>query len=282
MSTQPPLSPSENSAWRSPWAWSEAPIIADAPSPAVARAEGVFERSWYQGRGAYGGVVAALAMRAMQRLEPDRPPRTFTLHFTAPAVEGPGEVSARVMSVGRKVSHLSAEVRAQGQLAGFASATFALPRESMINAPASPPPQAPHFSEVPVLDSRLMPPSLTFTKNVDFRFCVGHLPYSKAPESVVGGWCDFKGEPPLDFPMLAALLDVWPPAIFVSLSGLKMAASVDLTYHFIADDLSQLKRPFLYRGEALSVTDGYVEERDELWDAEGRPIATARQLIAVG
>jgi acyl-CoA thioesterase len=62
-----------------------------------------------------------------------------------------------------------------------------------------------------------------------------------------------------------------------------MAASLDFSYHFLItpEELGSLERPFLYRGEVLHVSEGYLEERDWLWDRSGRLIATARQLIAM-
>jgi acyl-CoA thioesterase len=279
-----------------PWLWRALNSDASDELPlAQVSYEGHFSKAWYQGRGAYGGVVAAVAMRAMQRLCPHRPPRTFTMHFTAPALEGPGAASAQVVSEGGKVTHLSAQVRLgvqttgeqaeqaeQGALVAFASATFAQERESKLHyAPASAP-QAPHYSSIPEVPFELMPPTLAFTRFVSYRFALGQPPLSRAPKAIVGGWCDFKGEPPLDFSLLAALLDVWPPAIFSTMSRFTRAASVDLTYHFFVEELSALKRPFLYHGEVLSMVDGYAEERNVLWDAEGTLVASARQLIAVG
>jgi acyl-CoA thioesterase len=276
-----------------PWLWR---ALNSGPSheltPAQVSYEGHFDKAWYQGRGAYGGVVAAVAMRAMQRLCPHRPPRTFTMHFTSPALEGPGAASAQVVSEGGKVTHLSAQVKLgsqttaeqgeEGALVAFASATFAQARESELHYAPADAPQAPHYSSIPEVPFELMPPTLAFTRFVSYRFALGQPPLSRAPKAVVGGWCDFKGEPPLDFPLLAALLDVWPPAIFSTMSRFTRAASVDLTYHFFVQELSTLKRPFLYHGEVLSMVDGYAEERNVLWDAEGTLIASARQLIAVG
>ena len=58
--------------------------------------EGAFEarirEGWYQGRGAFGGLIVALIVRALEALVGDdgRPLRTLTCHFCAPAVAGAG------------------------------------------------------------------------------------------------------------------------------------------------------------------------------------------------
>ena len=98
----------------------------------------------------------------------------------------------------------------------------------------------------------------------------------------MGGWCELRQKLPLSYPYLACILDAWAPAVFPTLKAPIRAASVDFTYHFLLsrEELLTLKLPFLYRGEVLSLNEGYAEERDYLWDLEGKAIATARQLYA--
>ncbi|MFL5345300.1 MAG: acyl-CoA thioesterase domain-containing protein [Hyalangium sp.] len=69
-----------------------------------------FEAPWYQGRGAFGGVVAGQLLRAMEHLvaDPGRPVRSLTVHFCAPAAQGEAEVRGRIERAGKLVSVLSA------------------------------------------------------------------------------------------------------------------------------------------------------------------------------
>lgn len=271
------------------WSWQ------GAPAPAGRAAfEGELTEDWYQGRGVFGGVQAALLLRAMEALieqqSPGRPPRTLTVRCLAPATAGRARVEAQVDRAGGRVTHLSATLRRapteggadpEGDLIATATATFALPRESALTHPAEPAPPAPppeEVREVPV-DMPLMP---RFTRHLSFRFCLGSPPYARAVTPELGGWFDLRAPTPLDFPTLAALLDAWPPAHFASLRSPMTAASVEFSYHFLVSDLLVVERPFLFLGRSLSVVDGYSEERGWLWDRGGRAVAVARQLVALG
>lgn len=271
------VQPSNGLALEAPWRWPVIELVAGSH----ALLEGEFTQPWYQGRGAYGGVLAALCVHAMELVEPARALRTFTLHCLNPALVGPARVKAELLSRGGRVSHLRAQLWAGETPVGHASATFALPRKSGLMRGAEPAPHVPPPHEVPEVPAGI-PFVPEFTKQLSYRYCIGALPYSGAQTPVLGGWCDFRAGFEVDYPMIAALLDIWPPAMFASLKAPLVAASVDFSYHLLSADLSALKRPFLYKGESRSIVDGYAEERDWLWDANGTPVAVARQLIALG
>lgn len=260
-----------------PWMWA---VTSQTTGQSVCL-EGVFTQSWYQGRGVYGGVLAALGMRAMQLIEPERSPRSFTLHCLNPAQIGKGMVKAELISRGGRVSHLRALLWAGDTVIGHATATFATARKSGLTQTPEAPPQVPVPQDVPEFPAHI-PMVPEFTRQLSYRYCLGSLPYAHAPEAILGGWCDFRAGFPIDFPMISALLDIWPPAMFACLKSPIPAASVDFSYHFLCPDLSTIKRPFLYQGKVLSIVDGYAEERNWLWDAEGTAIAVARQLVALG
>ncbi len=276
------------------WEWRERPA-----ADGELALEGALTRDWYQGRGVFGGVQAAALLDAMarlsDRLHPGRPPRTLTVRCLAPATEGAARVVARVDRAGGKVLHLSATLRrvaqqgegegeGEGELIAAATATFGLARESGLTHPAEPAPPAPPPEEV-----REVPPGLPlmprFTQHLSFRFCLGAPPYARAATPELGGWCDLRAPHntrPLDFPTLALLLDAWPPAHFASLSAPMAAASVEFSYHFLVTDPAALERPLLFKARSMSAVDGYSEERGWLWDRAGRPVAVARQLVALG
>ena len=57
-----------------PWRWPSEFSSAEKGRGAYITAKGSFDHSWYQGRGVYGGLSAALALEMMSRLEPERAP----------------------------------------------------------------------------------------------------------------------------------------------------------------------------------------------------------------
>ena len=250
--------------------------------------EGSFTEHWYQGRGVYGGLSAAVILHAMQQMEPNRSPRTFTLHCPKPVLNKPTIVKTEIEYRGGKVTHLSGRLLQKGEddtytMVAFASASFGEARSFNRNYPAEVAPQAPRPHEVVEVpkESPIMP---AFCKHFTYRFCLDALPYTGDKIAALGGWIDLREDYVLSFPYIATLLDAWPPAVFSTLKAPLRAASIDFTYHFLCNEqqLVSLEKPFLYRGKQFSLADGYAEERNWLWDAKGLPVGTARQLYAIG
>ena len=53
---------------------------------------------WMQGRGAFGGILAAAALRALRtRVPADRPPRTVSATFYGPVTVEPARMEVRVL-----------------------------------------------------------------------------------------------------------------------------------------------------------------------------------------
>ncbi|HJK91912.1 MAG TPA: thioesterase family protein [Polyangiaceae bacterium LLY-WYZ-15_(1-7)] len=243
--------------------------------------EARFDEAWYQGRGAYGGVVAALFTRAFERVvRAGRQPRTLTVHFCAPAT-GSARLSARAEREGSYVSHLSGRLEQRGKTVAMALGTWGRDRTGGPALGESSRPDAPPPEDVPVLP--WLPGWPTFAQRFEFRPCLGQAPMSGASEARLGGW--IRGAEPqrADAAWVAALLDAWPPSALCLLSKPRPAASIDLSYHFfqpfpldVPDDAF-----FLYDARSTVVQAGYAEERATLWDAEGRLVARVRQNVAI-
>ena len=123
---------------------------------------GELDRSWYQGRGVFGGFTAALILDAMIQLEPQRPPRSFTVFCSAPALAGPARLVTQLEQRGNKVSHLSARLYGSqatssidnqnepSSLVVFAGASFGHDRNLSFSVSAEPaPPAPPSFRKAP-------------------------------------------------------------------------------------------------------------------------------------
>jgi acyl-CoA thioesterase len=243
-----------------------------------------FDAPWYQGRGAYGGVVAGQILRAMEQLvaDPSRPLRSFTVHFCAPATEGEAEVRVRIERSGKIVTHATARTENAAGVVAVATATFGTPRPTTPRYLDAKRPVAPLPSEVGVVPEDV--PMPTFCQFFEYRFCVGSVPYS-ASEPRLGGWIRPKGDPlPLDTALCVGLLDAYPPSILGSLSEPRPVASVDFTVHFFQALPRPDDRPgahYLRTGVSRWAGEGFAEDLQELWTEEGEMIAQCRQCIAV-
>jgi len=77
--------------------------------------------SWRLAMAPQGGIVTAVAVRAMQRVlgHPEQTLRTLTAMFAGVVLGGPVEVDVQVLRRGRSMSQLTATVRNDGSDAGL-------------------------------------------------------------------------------------------------------------------------------------------------------------------
>lgn len=247
---------------------------------------GVIDPSWYQGRGAFGGLLGGAILRGLMRTveAPARIPRSLTVHFCAPAVAGPLELHTRVERTGSSVTHASARLLQQGEPVCLATATFAQARKTGLRyADARMPDVAPAHDVPPVPSDLPMFP--VFARNhFEYRFAGTSVPYSSSPEARLDVWLQPRAREIVDAPMAVGLLDAPPPAVLARLDRVQAAATVDLTIHFfhalpLPDDDGT--RHHLVAMRSRQGADGYTEQLAELWTADGTLIAQCRQLVAL-
>src|SRR5664279_2129853 len=78
---------------------------------------------WWVGRGPNGGLVAALFMRAFEAtVDPERAPRSLTIHFPRAPKAGPAELTVRVEREGGRATFLSARLEQAGEIQATAQA----------------------------------------------------------------------------------------------------------------------------------------------------------------
>src|SRR5687767_6881123 len=88
------------------------------------------DRGWWIERGPNGGYLAAIVLRAIlaEAGSDERTPRSFTLHYLRPPVEGPAEVVVEVLRQGRTLSPVRARLDQDGKTCIEALAAVAGPR----------------------------------------------------------------------------------------------------------------------------------------------------------
>ena len=253
-----------------------------------ARAPGQFaariDRAWWIVRGPNGGYVAAILLRAMMAELADaaRTPRSLTVHFTSPPVEGPVTIDVTCERAGRSLTTLQARMLQDGKLRALAIGAFSLGRSGPVFAHAPMPEVAPPEACPSIGDESVV----ALRGQFDSRLAVGPGPGETSPAATTGGWMRLREEPHLDFPLLAALTDAWPPAVFsLGRDGfLAGVPTVDLTVHFRSplpegeDPTAHVLGVFRSR----HADDGFVEEDGEIWSRGGVLLAQSRQLGVVG
>ncbi|MGZ3678564.1 MAG: acyl-CoA thioesterase [Ktedonobacterales bacterium] len=239
--------------------------------------------SWSVGRGPNGGFIAALLMRALLVTvdDPARGPRSLTIHYLAPAEDGPVRITTAIERSGRSLTALSARMLQGDRLIALALAAFDAPREiqpfSELTMPDAPPPEASMPFPPPGA------PLPAFTNNYTYRWGVGDLPFSGSSQARLGGWMRLAQPGIADATLVAAFMDAWMPAIFPRLTQPAQVAvpTIDLTIHF----RTRLPLPgatpddyYLATFSAPHAADGSFVEDGELWSRDGILIAQSRQL----
>jgi acyl-CoA thioesterase len=242
------------------------------------------DESWGQGRALFGGIQAALVVQACETQlgAEERQLRTLAMSFCRAAQPGRLEVEARLERAGRYISHLSARLSQDGEVVATALATFARDRNDPLV-----------FEERLALDlpepealsrPRSHPFLPTFLQHFDIRFVPGFSPYAGGQVAEAKGWLRFAEPITIDGKALAALLDVWPPAVLTTLAPPRSSASVDLRYDIVTPMPIVDAGPEDFLAFDCRVLDwraGQGIDEGELRTRDGRLIARIRQLRAI-
>jgi acyl-CoA thioesterase len=244
--------------------------------------EAVVDERWNVMRGPHGGYIAAMMLRALTDAigDGERVPRSLTVYY--PAAPGPGPVSIRcaVERAGRTMSTASARLEQDGEPMCLALAAFSGPWDEAVGFDHTERPSVPEPESLPELDrGGLVPP---FAKYFDFRPCVGDPMFSGSDRALAGGWLRLRESHELDAPLVAALADAWPPAVFPIARTPVAAPTIELTVHF-RGDLPASGEWVLGVFESRVGRGGFFEEDGTLWTRSGELIAQSRQLaLAIG
>lgn len=240
---------------------------------------GAIAEGWQTPRGPLGGYVMALVLRGMQLAvdDPERLPRSATMHFLRVPEAGPVRVGAVVERAGRSLSSVSARLEQDGKLLGLAIGSYSKAWEGPLLDSSPMPDVEPAEGRRPITEEfpREGPPPFTARLVMQHRF--GEAPFSGSDRAETGGWLGLMEERPLDALAVTVLADAWFPAPWPRLTELAPAPTIDLTMHFRAP-LPLDDSLLLGRFRTRHVRDGFFEEDGELWAPDGMLVAQSRQL----
>jgi hypothetical protein len=146
-------------------------------------------------------------------------------------------------------------------------------------------PEAPDFE---VMDSLPKFPGMPrWVDRYDMRFVYG-APFQPLVKDKQSGpsesllWISDKPARKLDFASVTAISDSFFPRIFVRRHKIVPMGTVSLTinFHISEEDLSAMETTqLLGRASATKFTNGYFEQRAELWSPNGVMVATSSQMV---
>jgi acyl-CoA thioesterase len=245
------------------------------------------DRAWWVHRGPNGGYLAAIALRALSDAvaDPERAPRSLTVHYAAPPAEGALDIAAVVERAGRSLSSCSARLTQDDRLIGLALAAFSRPRPGPefadMRPPDAPPPEQCPMIEAP-RDDPLIP---AIALRWDNRYVRGGVPGEPVRgEAVTTRWIRLPEGHVVDGLVAAAITDAAIPAVFGRVDEPIFVPTVDLTIHFRSSLPVRGARPddyVLADFRTKVAAEGFLEEDGEIWTRDGVLLAQSRQLAAV-
>src|SRR5262249_25162823 len=141
---------------------------------------------WGHGRGAFGGLVLAVMLRAMQAEEPEaRAVRTIAGDLGGPVMPGDVEIRAEKLRRGSSQTNLRARLHQGGQTLASSLAVLSQPRARELRILPEPPAPA-DFRDHAILPMDA-PGASPFTRNYEYR-SMGPLFFSRGAEAVSEGF----------------------------------------------------------------------------------------------
>ncbi|GAA5177395.1 thioesterase family protein [Niveibacterium umoris] len=237
---------------------------------------------WLQGRTAFGGVSAALAVQAMRDVAgAERPLRGLQTSFVGPVPAGPLRVDVRVVREGKAMRQVEAALKVGEDTACLLVGSFGLARQSTIGTFAPPQPAAPAPEAL-----RAMPyvegVSPAFTQHVEFRWAAGDAPFAGGSARDMKVHLRLRDET-IDHELLCVLLgDAAPPVAFGHFDRPTMGSSVTWALELL-HCASAPSPDAWWRHDTgmVAFSAGYSHERAELWTPQGELAAFGYQIVAV-
>ena len=235
---------------------------------------------WMQGRTTYGGLTAALCLKAALSGAGDRPIRSAQVAFVGPSS---GELVSvpTVLREGKNTAFISVRMTGPEGVVAECIFAFGTPRDSsldfsnMVAPPATLPEETPGFFP----DEHRRP---AFSRHFNMRLARGGRPISGAPDGEIVLWMRHKDEAaPMDAVTLLSIADAPPPAALSMLSVPGRISSMTWMAEFLTDNISTEGGWFQAQHIAQTAQQGYSSQAMRLWNSKGEPMMVGRQTIAV-
>ena len=247
---------------------------------------GVFEADlpdgWQQGRGAFGGLVFGLLVRAMQMYSADstRSLRTFSGDIAGPVLPGPLRLETEMLRRGKNQSNVQARLRQGSDVLAVATGVFSAPRQVPLPPFERKPPERAGWDQIDVVP--VEPPfGPDFARAYEYR-PTGPMPFTGGRVAETAGFIRERVPPSRrDAPSMVGLIDAWWPTLFSIDETFRPMATISFMAELLVEptDLDASERLF-HRARMVSLTDGFFVELRELWSGDVC-VAMNQQTFAV-
>ncbi len=248
----------------------------DALQPIEGGWRGTVPENWLQGRTAYGGFSAALALHAAQHSDTDLPPlRSAQVSFIGP-LSGAITIRASRLRRGRNAAFVQVDVESDAGLGLRATFVFMAAVTSRVDHQTG---TAPDFP-MPSADTETFRghSAVAFSRNFDL--------LDRRDDGVGAAewlrWARLVERDGLD-PMveLIALADCLPPAALKLLGGPAPLSSMTWLLNVLGPQPTTRDGWWLLRATTDYTRDGSSSQQMAIWNADGTPIAEQMQSVAI-
>lgn len=243
----------------------------------------VITEDWTQGRSAFGGLGAAMCIRAMRdSVAEDRPLRSMLVSFVGPVAVGTADISVNLLRAGRSASQAEAKLSQEAQVCTAVQAAFAGSRDSVIHTASEPRPMAIAATEAPKMPY-LAGITPAFTQHADYYLCSGQFPMTGSKQHELGGWFRFKNIDGLSLEELIVLLsDAWPPTSYQQLKKPAAVSTISWALELTGAAHSAAAEGLWYfHSDVAAASNGYAQQRSRIWSPAGDLVAINQQTVAL-
>ncbi|RDS82375.1 acyl-CoA thioesterase [Dyella psychrodurans] len=235
---------------------------------------------WLQGRSAFGGIQAALVLRAMRTLVvADVPLRSLQVAFLAPVPAGDIRIAAKILRQGKSVTQVEARLIDGDNTVCLVIGVFGAPRASTLNLlPSQPAVQAMPKTHVLSYVRGLLP---QFTQHFEARWLQGDIPFSGSTKTEQVVEVSLKDDGVADEAHVIAFADFIPPVALSMLDQPAPGSSLTWMLELFADGRGLPLNGWRIDAQLQAAQDGYTSQQVMLWGPGGEPIALSRQSMVV-
>ncbi|HQN51027.1 MAG TPA: thioesterase family protein [Phenylobacterium sp.] len=238
------------------------------------------DKRYWNAIGPWGGWTAALLLKAvLAEADHNGTPVAMTINLMGGLDEtAPLALMTRPARQGRSMEFWTSELIQNDASAAMAMVTLGHRRDTLTAHEAEFPQVAPPES--------LNPPErragLAFGAMFESRYLPGAIPFqSEGGSTETFTWVRDAQARPLDYPLLAALADVFAPRVFYRSAERRPVSTVSMTVYFHAtpQELAAVGGDFvLAQARARRFEAGFFDQAGTLWSRDGLLLATTEQL----
>ncbi len=233
---------------------------------------------WMQGRSIYGGLQAALALRAMRTLVPSIPIRSLQTNFIAP-LSGIVRVESQILREGKNTVQVEAKLFREGELTTQVLGVFGKSRTSEIQVKVP----SEQLGDSPSTTFPFLPGvTPNFTQHFSMRLHKGGMPFSGVETLASIYELDLRDTGPVTEEHLIVFADVVPPLAMSQLRTPTFGSTLSWMMEFLAmpEPATGMQHWHLHT-KLISAEGGYNNQSSVLRSPTGQALALSRQCMLV-